>query len=421
MTIYNINLSELNSLMPKLFPGDIIIIEDGIFSDVNLNLTCKGELRNKITIKSKNPGKLIITGKSKIIISGNYTTLANIIFKDGGLINGIDISGIGNRLTGCDISFNNSDGPVILLKGIKNRIDHCILQNFSNAGVWLCLQRDINIIDYCIIDHNIFRNRAKGNGNGFETIRLGTSGSSLTNSRTIVRDNLFEKCDGEIEIISSKSCENIIYRNTVLESLGSITLRHGNRCILSKNKILQNYKNESGGLRVAAGEEHIIFDNLMEKTINSSINLNSGTNSGIFNLPIINNQITKNISINCLTDYSIGSDKFFIQPDNCIYSYNTTYKTTDDPVFNINQNVTNIFYENNQYYAKNIGENRNNGEILSDPINFDISKINYDLYGYNDNIGTDWNNLPENTEIGIDFEVYYNKLKGQIISELSKY
>jgi len=419
MTIYNIIFTDLSKLLPKLFPGDIVIIEDGIFSNISLKLDCNGEFRNKIIIKAKNPGKLIITGKSKIIISGNYITLANIIFKDGGVINSIDISGLGNRLTGCDISFNDSDGPIILLKGIKNRIDHCILQNFSNAGVWLCLQRYNGIIDYCIIDHNIFRNRAPGGGNGFETIRLGTSGSSLTNSRTIIYENLFENCDGEIEIISSKSCENIIHRNTVLTCIGAITLRHGNRCIISGNKILQNSKIDSSGIRIAAGEDHIIFNNLIDKTNNSSINLNSGTNSGIFNLPVKNVQVTKNISLNCNVDYTIGSDKFFVQPSDCIYTYNTVYKNDNNPVFIINNGINNIIYENNEYYATNLGSN--NGESLKNPADFDLTKINYGDYGYKDDIGTDWTNSPENTEIGIDFEIFYNKLKGQIIAELSKY
>lgn len=420
MTIYNIIFTDLSKVLPKLFPGDIVIIEDGIFTNIDVNLNCNGEFRKKITIKAKNPGNLIITGKSKIIISGKYITLANIIFKDGGVINSIDISGIGNRLTGCDISFNNSDGPIILLKGIKNRIDHCILQNFSNAGVWLCLQRYNNIIDYCIIDHNIFRNRSPGGGNGFETIRLGVSGSSLTNSRTIIYENLFENCDGEIEIISSKSCENIIHRNTIITTMGAITLRHGNRCIVSGNKILQNGKNETSGIRIAAGEDHIIFNNLIEKTTNnSSINLNSGTNSGIFNLPVKNIQVTKNISINCNVDYLIGSDKFFVQPSNCVYSYNIVYKTDNNPVFGINNGVANITYDNNEYYATNLGSD--NGEKLNNPLNFDLTKVNYNDYGNKDDVGIDWTNSPENTEIGLDFEIFYNKLKGQIIADLSKY
>ena len=59
------------------------------------------------------------------------------------------------------------------------------------------------------IDHNHFGYRPPLNRNGGETIRVGYSHQSMTNSGTPVERNLFDRCDGEIEIISSKLCENI--------------------------------------------------------------------------------------------------------------------------------------------------------------------------------------------------------------------
>ena len=68
-----------------------------------------------------------------------------------------------------------------------------------------------------------------------ETIRIGTSANSMESSRTIVENNTFKNCDGEIEIISNKSANNIFRNNLFLESKGSLTLRHGNNALVEGN------------------------------------------------------------------------------------------------------------------------------------------------------------------------------------------
>lgn len=420
MSIFTIDITQLNELIKSLKPGDSVLLNDGIYDSISLDIDCVGSQKNKITIKAKTAGNLILTGKVNFNIIGQYTTVANIIFRNGGLVNGIQLGGIGNRLTGCDISFNNSDGPIVLMKDQKNRIDHCILRDFSNAGVWLSLQRDNSDLNYWVIDHNIFKNRSPGSGNGFETIRIGTSGTSLSNSRTIITQNIFENCDGEIEIISSKSCENIIYKNTIKTSMGAITLRHGNRCIVSNNKVTQNNKKDTSGLRVAAGEDHILFSNIVLDTSRYSVLVNSGQTSGIYNLPVKNLQVVNNYSINSGLDYIIGSSSYNVDPFNCIYKYNTTYKNTTNPVFSIKQ-YSNLFFQNNKYYCNNLSKKLEETEEILNPANFDISKINLDNYGCTDNAGLDWLNTPENTEIKTDFELYYNKLKTNIITDLANY
>ncbi|MEO0875758.1 MAG: chondroitinase-B domain-containing protein, partial [Bacteroidota bacterium] len=50
---------------------------------------------------------------------------------------------------------------------------------------------------------------------------------SLSSGYTIVEHNLFEDCDGDPEIVSVKSCDNIIRHNTFLASYGTLSLRHG--------------------------------------------------------------------------------------------------------------------------------------------------------------------------------------------------
>ena len=79
-------------------------------------------------------------------------------------------------------------------------------------------------------------------------------------SRTLVENNLFEKCDGEIEAISNKSCENVYRHNTFLNCSATLCLRHGNRCLVEGNFFLGNQTRGSGGVRVI-GEGHRVVNN----------------------------------------------------------------------------------------------------------------------------------------------------------------
>ena len=96
--------------------------------------------------------------------------------------------------------------------------------------------------------------------NGAETIRIGTSDWSMYNSNCIVEYNYFEECDGEIETISNKSCENIYRYNTFYKSAGTLTLRHGNRCDVYGNYFFGANKESTGGVRII-GENHKVWNN----------------------------------------------------------------------------------------------------------------------------------------------------------------
>jgi poly(beta-D-mannuronate) lyase len=113
------------------------------------------------------------------------------------------------------------------------------------------------------IDHNFFAHRAPLGRNGGETMRIGTSDVSMNISRTLVEQNYFERCDGEAEIISNKSCENIYRGNTFVESQGCLTLRHGNRATVEGNFFFGHGRAGTGGIRVI-GEDHKILNNYLE-------------------------------------------------------------------------------------------------------------------------------------------------------------
>jgi poly(beta-D-mannuronate) lyase len=148
------------------------------------------------------------------------------------------------------------------LFGSHNRMDHCYLAGKTSDSPTLQIEVE-EMPNHHRVDHNHFGPRPPLGRNGGETIRVGYSGQSMRNSATVVEDNLFDRCDGELEIISSKSCENVYRRNTFLECAGMFTLRHGNRCIVDSNFFLGRHKTGSGGIRVI-GEDHTIINNYID-------------------------------------------------------------------------------------------------------------------------------------------------------------
>ena len=86
---------------------------------------------------------------------------------------------------------------------------------------------------------------------------------SMSTAGCTVENNLFYRCNGEVEIISSKSCGNIYRGNVFEECKGTLTLRHGNGCIVEKNIFIGNGVPETGGVRII-GERHTVAGNWFE-------------------------------------------------------------------------------------------------------------------------------------------------------------
>ena len=414
---YNVSFDKISSVFPKIKPGDKIILDDGIINNLSINITTKGELLNRITIKPKNPGKLILTGKISITISGSYTTLANIVLKDGGNENAITIKGNGNRLTGCDISLDNTNGPIIMVYPKNNRIDHCYIHDFTKEDRWIQKDPGSKSEDYILIDHNIIKNRKKGSkGNGYETIQLRNEDNSIK-SNSIIYQNMFEKCDGEIEMISIKSSDNIIANNTTISSKATITLRSGDNNYIINNKFLQNNIDDSGGLRIT-GKNHVIKSNLF-KEINGGDSsncaiciINKTSYQQVKNLKVLNN-----IFINNYCDIALGSGGGKVTPTDIYFNDNIVYKTSKNPVFSKKgAECKNLVFKDNKYYVSNIGESPENFGSVESPSKFNPSIIDENKYGVVEKYGTQWNVEPETLDLNVEIQEYYEKLKSKLLT-----
>lgn len=271
------DVATLETTLKSVQPGDTIILRDGEWRDAKLLFRGQGTKAAPITLKAAVPGKTVITGKSTLRIHGEYLVVEGLLFQDpdptiSDLINfRMDSDELAHncRMTDCAVistqqGNSSQESRWLGLYGSDNRIDHCTFEGKSGKGTTFVVWLGNGSEGRHRIDHNYFGPREKLGKNGGETIRVGDSNSSMLNGACLVEKNLFEKCNGEAECISNKSCGNIYRDNTFLEVSGTMTLRHGNNCLVERNVFLGNKARGTGGIRII-GEDHIVRGNYLEK------------------------------------------------------------------------------------------------------------------------------------------------------------
>lgn len=268
----------------KAAPGDRILLADGEWRDFQIVFTGTGTADKPITLAAQTPGKVILTGQSNLRIGGEHLVVSGLVFR-GGFSPTKELIAFRRdsktmarnvRLTEIVVdNFTNPDRRAediwIAIYGTDNRIDHSWFAGKGNAGVTLAVIRPKGQpqANRARIDHNYFGPRPPLGSNGGETIRIGTSDESLSDSKSVIERNWFEKCDGEVEIVSIKSGGNRIRGNMIVESQGAIVLRHGNGNLVERNIFLGKGKPSTGGIRVI-NRDQIVRDNYLEGVTGTS-------------------------------------------------------------------------------------------------------------------------------------------------------
>ncbi len=333
--------TQFKEAVKKVTPGDSIILANGLWRDADLVFRASGTTSQPITLRAETPGKVILCGQSRLHIGGSHLVVEGLVFRDGGnrtdaieFRTRSDYPARHCRVTQCAIlDYNPSDGVQenkwVQLYGEHNRVDHCWFSGKTTRGtllaVWLSDQPN-----YHRIDHNYFGRRPEFPKNGAEIIRIGDSDSSMQNSRTTVEYNLFEECNGEIETISNKSCENVYRHNTFVRCQGTLTLRHGNRCVVEGNYFFGHNVKETGGVRVI-GEEHRVahnyFADLRGDGTRSALSIMNGLRNSPLNgyFQVKRAVIESNTFVNCRNPIEIGStdsSRNSLPPEDCILRNN---------------------------------------------------------------------------------------------------
>ena len=266
--------ADIEFLNSHLRPGDSVVMTDGPWLDQPITFRASGTARKPVTLRADTPGKVILTGQSSLKVEGDYVVISGLWLRKGEkATDGILLAGNHCRLTDCAVT-ESTYKFFVHLSGAESRMDHCCLAEKTSESPTLQIEVGSRP-NHHLIDYNYFAHRPPLGRNGGETMRVGYSWQSMSNSATTVEHNLFERCDGEIEIISNKSCGNTYRNNTFLDCSGMLTLRHGNGCLVENNFFIAHHKRGSGGIRVI-GEDHTIINNYIDGVSQGGIWITSG-------------------------------------------------------------------------------------------------------------------------------------------------
>lgn len=361
-TVHVSSRAELETAVENMLPGDSIVLADGTYDQFNESMINQGGTADfPVYIIAANRGMAKITGQSNFRMDN--CAYINIMGLD------IDIEDKNNifKLTDCNnvrisrnqISSSKAEGTSkwIEIQGVwdaevttshHNRVDHNLFEGKLDGGALFIIggnsgENQPSISTYDRIDHNHFKNVGPRVDNEKETIRVGYSKLSLASSYTTIEYNLFEECDGDPEIISVKSCDNYVRNNTFLRSLGTVSLRHGNRTEVSGNYFIGDDKTAEfegstigcGGVRVY-GKDHKIFNNYFEGltgyrwdaactlTGGDASNDNVTQDSDLTkHYRIENLEFTHNTLVNNFSDIEIGyRDDWKLDPKNVLIANN---------------------------------------------------------------------------------------------------
>lgn len=381
---------DIETAMETAQPGDTLIMANGVWSDQEIDFVGVGSAGSPITLRPQTPGGVLLTGVSQLRISGDHLVVDGLHFRDGTIENSDHVVQFRGPLGEATNSrFTNSviesySGPdlndkyhYVSLYGQNNRVDHNRFLDQQNIGpqVVAWLDESPNPISaFHRIDSNHFGDRPQGWDNGFEAIRLGDSETSTVDAHIVVENNLFERVDGEIEIISSKSNFNVFRYNTFRESAGTLTLRHGNANTVEGNFFLGGGREGSGGIRVV-GEDHLIVNNYIDGVddeADAAISFAAGIPNSQLNgyQQVKNTTVAHNTIVNVggsgiTFDWGIGSRGRSLLPEGLTISGNLI-SGTGDSLFE-GAEGSGYVYADNLAHGSNLGISSRPGILEVDP------------------------------------------------------
>ncbi len=363
------NKQDFNDIAANLVAGDNVVLKDGTWLDFEILLQGQGTKNAPITLTAETHGKVILSGQSNLRLAGQYLEVSGLVFKEGYTPSSAVIEFRRNkkelayhsRVTNVVIdNYNNPDKREsdywVALYGKHNRFDHSHLIGKRNKGVTVAvrLNSEQSQQNYHQIDHNFFGYRPTFGSNGGETLRIGTSHYSLSDSFTVVENNYFERTNGEVEIISVKSGKNQIRNNVFFESRGTLTLRHGNGNVIEENIFFGNGADHTGGIRII-NKDQVVRNNYLEGLTGYRFGSGFTVMNGVPNSPINRYHQVENATIENNTFVNVshvqlaaGSDaERSAAPINSVMKNNLIINQNGEQPFTAFDDVSGIALTNN--------------------------------------------------------------------------
>jgi len=275
---------EVNRLSGKLAPGDqLVLAADGAWRDAQFKFEGHGTMDAPILIRPEKPGSVTLTGESTVRFHGEHLIVHDLAFRDiRTTTNNVVIFGVGNgeanpanhclfhrlRFENCG-SENAADRPklhlwLMSMRGRGNTVAGCTFRGLRNIGQMLGAAelpldgpQQLHVLDNHFIDRPYLDNQ-----NGYEVIQIGWSGTRAAATGSLIQGNLFERCDGENELITLKASDIVVRDNRFIASQGVLCLRTARRVLVQDNLFDGQGRENTGGVRLQ-GDGHVLIGNTL--------------------------------------------------------------------------------------------------------------------------------------------------------------
>jgi len=273
------SIAGLRNAVASALPGDVIEIAEGTYADTGAITVDRGGVEGyPVDIRARTRGQVVLAGSLRFEVRKTaWVVLEGLVFESTAAP-AVEIKASHHvRVTRNVFRLHEQlPGNWVLIDGgfdlpepfsHHNRVDHNRFEDKSQSGNFVTIRGssppDARPSQYDRIDRNHFRGTGPRLVNGKEAIRVGWSAMSRSSGFTTIETNLFEDCDGDPEIISIKTSDDVVRFNTIRHSQGTVTLRHGDRNTVHGNFFFGDGKEGTGGVRMY-GDDHLVYNNYFE-------------------------------------------------------------------------------------------------------------------------------------------------------------
>jgi hypothetical protein len=271
-TVSVASVPALSTAIAKAVPGDVITLAAGKYTSGTIKINRSGTADKPITISAASVGTTEIGGTAKIDLSGSSHVVVEGFTVTSSADFSVPVGATATRITRNTFNSNKS-GAYLNVAADDTEVDHNTFENKTTAGVFLQVNGPgaHGMAQRVHVHHNYFLNHQFKGANGGESIRFGLSGRQHADAKGLIEFNLFEKADGDSEAVSIKSSNNVVRFNTLINTRGSISLRHGSGTTVEGNFVIGGH----AGIRFF-GNNHTIINNVVQDSAGQPLEVGGG-------------------------------------------------------------------------------------------------------------------------------------------------